>query len=89
MNIPNIPHISDSITIDGKTINPSWYRFFEQLVTEMQKNLSQEGIGIPSQSSSNISILQAGNPPPSLIHNKDNGNYYLPVGGVYKQIPLT
>jgi len=89
MNIPNMPHINDGITAKGETMNPAWYRFFQQLVTEMQNNLSQEGISVPSQSSSNISKLQDASPSPSLVYNQDEKKYLLPVDGVYKTITLT
>lgn len=89
MNIPNMPHISDPITSKGHPINPAWYRFFQQLITEMQNNLSQEGVRIPSQPNQNISKLEASSPSPSIIYNQDEKKYLLPVDGIYKTITLT
>lgn len=86
MNIPNLPHISEAMTADGKQINPSWYLFFQQLVTEMQNNLSQEGVGIPSQPQANITQLQTSLKTPSIIHNADTNKYLLNENGVYKTI---
>lgn len=89
MNIPNMPHIDDPITDQGHKINAGWYRFLQQLVTEMQSNLSQEGLGIPSQSAGNISKLQSSSPSPSLIYNQDEKKYLLPIDGIYKTVSLT
>lgn len=89
MNIPNLPHLDDPITDQGHKINAGWYRFLQQLVTEMQNNLSQEGIGVPSQGSSNIAKLQSASPSPSLVYNKDEKKYLLPIDGVYQTVTLT
>ena len=89
MNIPNIPNISDALTSDGKQMHPAWYNFFQHLITQMQNNLSQEGIGIPSQKQTNINQLQSNLQTPSIIHNADTNKYLLNENGVYKEIVTT
>lgn len=86
MNVPNLPHIDEPITLNGKNINPQWYRAIEQLFTQLQQNLSEEGLSVPQQSTGNISILQASTPKPSILYNKETHQPLISVNGVYKVI---
>ena len=86
MNIPNLPHPAIPIATKSGHMSHDWYRFFSQFITESQKNLSEEGLNIPQQTSSQISVLQAGIPLPSIIYNKETNKPLISVNGVYKEI---
>lgn len=86
MNVPNLPHPSVPIATKTGQMAPDWYRFFDQLISESQKNLSEEGLSVPQQTSENISVLQAGAPSPSIIYNNETHKPLISVNGVYKEI---
>lgn len=57
MIIPNFVH--DKV-VDGEgNLTPQWIMFFTQLLDQMQLNLSEEGIVAPSQTTSNITIIES------------------------------
>lgn len=86
MKVPNLPHpIEKLIQADG-SMHPVWYMFFNQLTKEMQTNLSEEGLGIPQQSSSNISILENKNHLPSFVIDKDAKTLKVSIDGIYKTV---
>lgn len=86
MKIPNLPDRQIPLIDENKNMHPLWHMFFNQLIQEMQTNLSEEGIYIPSQSTDNIAKLQTGNPLSSIISNKDTGDVYLSINGQFKKI---
>lgn len=86
MKIPNLPDRQIPLTDAENKMHPLWHMFFDQLIQEMQTNLSEEGIYIPTQSTDNISKLQAGNPSTSIISNSDTGDVYLAINGQFKKI---
>lgn len=89
MNIPNLPNIQTPLVEKDRTMNSYWYLFFTQLNQELQSNVSQEGINIPAQTTSNIAKIQNGSPSPSIIANKETGDFYLSVNGVFKKITVS
>jgi hypothetical protein len=86
MNIPNLPapHVPIS-DVSGK-MHPTWYNFFNQLINESQTNLSQEGLGIPMQSASNISTIGSARPTPRFIVDSDSNSLKVALGGVIKTV---
>lgn len=55
MNIPNIP-LEDLLNKDAK-LQPSWRVWFNQIINQLQTNVSDEGYQLPQQSENNISQL--------------------------------
>lgn len=86
MNVPNLPNPSVVLTESTGHMSDHWYKFFTQLTTQLQQNISQEGLGVPQQSTSNISILQAATPKPSIVYNSDTHEPLISVNGIYKVI---
>lgn len=85
MNIPNIPHQSTPLLSDGN-MHPNWYLYFSQLTDQLQQNVSQEGTGIPKQSTANISRIEAANPTPRIIYDSDLDLGKIAINGVFKTI---
>lgn len=62
--IPNLPPIHQELITPVKTpdglryqMHASWHQFFSQLNTALQKNISNEGVIVPNQSTANIALL--------------------------------
>lgn len=89
MIIPNLPHPTDPLVDKNGIITDTWYLFFQQMVQELQVNLSQEGLNIPSQKTSDISKIQSNSPSPCFISNKDTGDAYVLVKGIFEKISTT
>jgi len=86
MNIPNLPHISTPLTVDGGRIHDDWYKYFNQLTNELQINVSQEGTSIPEQTTLNINNIEAKLKTPTLIYDSDLNIPKISVNGVFKTI---
>ena len=57
-NIPNLV-LSPKIVDKNGNMSTDWLNYHRQLNTELQNNNSQEGIVIPEQETTNITILLA------------------------------
>lgn len=56
MNVPNFIH--DKFVDENGYLTDGWRLFFNQLINEMNENLSQEGIVMPSQTTDNADIIK-------------------------------
>lgn len=56
MNVPDLP-IDEFVTADRK-LSDVGKNFFQQLISQLQNNFSNEGLVAPTQSSTNITIIQ-------------------------------
>lgn len=56
MNVPNFIH--DKFVDENGYLTDGWRLFFNQLINEMNENLSQEGIVMPSQTTANADIIK-------------------------------
>src|SRR3990167_4274095 len=64
--VPNL--VQDKFVDEQGYLTPEWRSLFDQLLQNMQQNLSNEGYVVPSQTASDIAIIQAGtNPDGSYI----------------------
>lgn len=70
---------------DGNLTQP-WKLAFAQLLTQLQKNLSDEGFVIPQQSSANISILNNAKSTGALIYDADTHELKINLNGIFKTI---
>lgn len=86
MNIPNLPDVRVPIAESSGNMHPAWHNFFMQLIQQMQNTLSQEGLHVPQQTTANIAKIQAGNPLPSFVTEKETGDVFVAINGVFKKI---
>jgi hypothetical protein len=86
MKTPNLPHPLTPVVKQGGQMHDDWYLYFSQLTSELQNNISEEGLGLPQQNTANISVLQASPPKPSIIYNSETDTPLIRVKGVYKAI---
>lgn len=89
MNIPSMP--IDKFLDDKGEMSEIWYAFFQQLLQLMQQNLSNEGIIIPQQPTTNIVLLTDPSKTPNgtVIYDSTTDNFKGRQGGVFKIFTLT
>lgn len=58
MFIPTM--VKDRLVDENGFLTKEWANLFEQLLTNMQQALSNEGFLVPSQSQSNMALIQSG-----------------------------
>jgi len=86
MNVPN--YINDSLVDSSGNVTDSWQKFFNQLINELNTNLSDEGTVVPSQSTSNISQLtQSQNG--TLVYDETTHNLMVNIDGTFKTVNVT
>lgn len=83
----NIPNFIDSQVVDkdGK-LTDTWKQIFSQLFTQLQGGLSEEGILVPKQSSTDITTLSTTENTGKLIYDKDNNVLKVNINSVFKTI---
>jgi hypothetical protein len=84
MNVPNLPTNVRVAQADG-TIHPDFLLWLTQWVTQTQKNWSQEGLTIPTQTTANMTIL-APMKTAAFLYNKEADKMYVNNAGTFKEI---
>lgn len=82
-----IPNFIDTQVIDKDgRLTPTWKQILSQLFTELQLNLSDEGIIMPQQTTANISQLNISKYIGGLVYNIDTDKAMANIAGTYKNI---
>ena len=81
MNIPNPP-------FELKELHENTWNFFQLLIQEFQKNLSNEGLVTPSQPTTNISQLTNSNNG-TLVYDSTAHELKVNINGVFKVVNVT
>lgn len=92
MNVPNFQNIQ--VIGKGGFFTDEWQNMLQQLITQMQNNLSDEGFHIPQQTAANIAILQtqfAASPDPSayngvMLYDTTNDLLKVNIAGTFKTV---
>lgn len=84
MNVPNYPQ-SKIVNSDG-SITDDWKLFFDQLITQSQSNLSNEGFVPPSQPTTNISQIEPGAQNGTLLYDDTTHELKTNINGTFKVI---
>lgn len=98
--IPNLPPIHQELMQqvklsegEGKNkryhMHPIWHDFFSQLTTALQKTISQEGVGVPAQTTSNIAALNVPSKNFTLIADNETNELKVLLNGVVNVINTT
>ncbi|MGB1309581.1 MAG: hypothetical protein ACPG47_00140 [Leucothrix sp.] len=82
MNIPSVPH--STLTQSDGNVSNEWRVFFTQLVNQLQSNVSDEGFITPTQSSTDIGLLNTSQSIGGVIHDSDAKNLKGNTDGTYK-----
>lgn len=88
MNVPNFLNIQ---IVDPKTgyFTDSARQIFQQLFGEAQTNLSNEGLIVPSQNTTNIGILNNIKSKNALLVNSDTNALLFNQNGTFKTVTVT
>jgi len=83
----NIPKFINEPPVqkDG-TWHPAWQQFFNQLVTQMQSNLSDEGYKLPQQTPANITTLQTPASTGAVLYDSTNHVMKVNINGTWKTV---
>jgi len=84
MKIPNF--IDTQVINKDGYLTPSWKQILAQLFTELQLNLSDEGIIMPQQTTANITQLNISKYIGGLVYNSDTDKGMINIAGTYKNI---
>ena len=72
---------------DG-TINPIWALFFSSISQALQINFKQEGLVIPKQPASNISLLTGDASIGNMVYDTDNNQFKGNIAGTWHVFTL-
>jgi hypothetical protein len=86
--IPNLPQPSSEVVNDQKMLDTIWYLFLSQLITELQNQLSPNGMMIPSQNTATIATLNNAKTLNTMIINSDTQQLLVNITGVYQAVSL-
>lgn len=84
MIIPQVP--TENIMDENGSLHPVWQNFFNILVTQMQKDLSNEGIKAPEQANSNFAKLAGTDKKGAILYDSDNDVLKVNINGTFKTI---
>lgn len=83
----NIPNFQNSKVVDEKgMLTAEWANIFQQLFTELQINVSNEGYKVPQQTTTTISTLNNTNSTSALIYDSTLDELKVNLNGVFKTI---
>ena len=85
MKIPNFLGEHQLVDKNG-FLTENWKRTFDQLFQELQKNMSDEGHIVPSQSSANIATLTGKVDDGAFLYDDDTHKVKVSINGVFKEI---
>lgn len=85
-----IPNFIDIKVVDEKGyFTPEWREIMNTLFTQMQNNLSEEGIQLPLQDDTNVGLLNNSKSKARLLYNSDTNKAIVNINGTYKEILTT
>jgi hypothetical protein len=89
-------YINDLLVDEERKMTAPWETLFNQLFTEMQSNLSDEGLVAPSQTTVNIGVIQDaqntdGNdiyPNGTILYDSTTNQLKVKISGVFRVIQV-
>lgn len=82
MNIPNFQNIR---MVDSKGyLTAEWQQLMQQLFTQLQANLSDEGYKLPQQSTSTIVSLNTAASKGALLYDSTTNEFKVNINGTFK-----
>lgn len=84
MRIPNVP-IDKLSSTDGR-ISPTWAAYFQNLMTQMRLNLSDEGYVAPSLTSAEISQINNTDNVGKILYNTTTQRMMINNSGTFENI---
>lgn len=89
MEIPSLHQIEMFVDHpDGQMVNPSYLAAQNQLITQLQKNLSSEGYKVPQQATSTITSLNTMQSVGALLYNSTTHQLMVNIAGTFKVVQV-
>lgn len=85
MSIPNLPNGRKIADGDGN-INDEWLQFFQQLIIALQQVISDEGILLPGQDSTNVDSLNTDKSIRKILFNTTDNVAQVNLTGTFVTI---
>lgn len=86
MNIPNF-FVGQFVDKNGY-LTPFYQNLFQQLFTQMQANLSNNGIGLPLQDSATIALLNTTASTGKMLYDSDTDEAKVNIAGTFRVIQV-
>lgn len=87
MNIPNFD--LEKIVDDKGYLTPPAKAFFDQLITALQQNLSNEGYKLPQQPTSTITQLNTQQSIGALLYDSTANQLKININGTFKVVTVS
>jgi len=86
VNIPNFSNAPIGRTTKGENVylTPEWSNLLQQLFSELQQNVSNEGYFLPQRDSTTITTLDTTESTGAIIYDSDTNEFKGNVNGTYK-----
>jgi hypothetical protein len=84
MKIANLPE--DKLVDENRNLTPQWKLFLSELITQLQNNLSNEGIILPPQTTTDIALLTSSKSIGALIYDSTLDVAKVNLNGTFKTI---
>jgi hypothetical protein len=83
----NIPSMVSSTLLDSEgKMSETWMNDFNQLLTQLQQNLSDEGYRVPGQKSADVQKLSAPQSSNALLVDSDTQELIVNLGGTWVKL---
>lgn len=86
MNIPSIPRAN--IVDQTGNMEMGWRKFFEQLINEMQANVSNEGYVVPQLNTDQLNQLSTPDNSGRIVFDSDANVMKINNNGTFKEIAV-
>lgn len=82
-----IPNFQSTPFVDKSgNLTAAWQLIMQQLIQQLQKNLSNEGYTLPQQDAAHIATLNTAASTGNLIYNSTTNTAMVNLNGTYKTI---
>lgn len=86
MNIPSF--VNTRIVDENGILTPEWANIFNQIITELQLNLSNEGYVLPQLATTDIAKLTGTQSIGSMVYDSTTPAMKVNINGVWKTVTV-
>lgn len=86
MNIPNYENVP--VIEKGGVLTAAWSLILQQLISELQKNLSNEGYIVPQQPTATITMLNTTASTGALLYDSDTDELKVNIAGTFRVVQV-
>jgi hypothetical protein len=86
MRIPN--YFTSKFVDENGYLTPEYQNFFQQLISQLQSNLSDEGYKLPQQPTSVITVLNTAASKAAILYDSTTDEAKINIAGTFKVIQV-